>query len=112
MAAMDSLESTVTDTLTSEVETISTGQRWWANTSKMLFRKPCAMSMRVATTSTTVIRFLAAIALKTLLLLGAVAVMRVPSHWGLRELRISTGMFFWIAGRSVAGCSTLAPKEA
>ena len=29
---------------------------------------------------------------------------------GRRELRISTGMFFSIAGTTVAGCSTLAPK--
>src|SRR5437763_1776366 len=90
MAAMDSLESTVSDTLTSEVETISTGQRWLAKTSKMLFRKPCAINMRVATTSTTVMRFLAAIALNTFLLLGAVAVMRVPSFLGLREVNMST----------------------
>src|SRR5215468_6940211 len=83
MAAIDSFESTVSDTLTSEVETMSTGQRWLAKTSKILFRKPWAMSMRVATTSTTVMRFLAAMALNTLLLLGAVAVMRVPSHLGL-----------------------------
>src|SRR5215813_15297490 len=71
MAAIDSFESTVTETLTSEVETMSTGQRWLAKTSKMLLRKPCAISMRVATTSTTVMRFLAAIALKMLLLFGA-----------------------------------------
>src|SRR6201984_705002 len=94
MAAMDSLESTVTETLTSEVETMSTGQRWLAKTSKMLLRKPWAMSMRVATTSTTVMRFLAAMALKRFLLLGAVAVIRVPSFFGLRELRMSTGIFF------------------
>src|SRR5882762_3036290 len=74
MAAMDSFESTVTDTLTSEVETISTGQRWLAKTSKILFKKPCAISMRVATTSTTVMRFLVAMALNMFLLLGAVAV--------------------------------------
>src|SRR6476469_11277492 len=110
MAAMDSFEYTVTDTLTSEVETISTGQRWLAKTSKILLRKPCAMSIRVATTSTTVMRFLAAMALNMFLLLGAVAVMRVPSHLGLRELRIRTGMFFWMAGSSVAGCRTFAPK--
>src|SRR2546430_16147373 len=110
MAAMDSLESTVTETLTSEVETMSTGQRWLAKTSKMLLRKPWAMSMRVATTSTTVMRFLAAMALKMFLLLGAVAVMRVPSHLGLREFKISTGIFFCMAGSSVAGWSTLEPK--
>src|SRR5579885_2789205 len=85
IAAIDSLESIVTETLTSEVETMSTAQRCAANTSKILLRKPCAMSMRVATTSTTVMRFLAAIALKIFLLLGAVAVILVPSHFGLRE---------------------------
>src|SRR5436309_13877657 len=110
MAAMDSFESTVTETLTSEVETMSTGQRWLAKISKMLLRKPCAISMRVATTSTTVMRFLVAIALKRFLLLGAVAVMRVPSFLGLREFRINTGMFFRMAGSKVAGWSTLAPK--
>src|SRR6476660_3072613 len=110
MAAMEALESTVTETLTSEVETMSTGQRWLAKTSKMLFKNPCAMSMRVATTSTTVMRFLAAMALKMFLLFGAVAVIRVPSHLGFREFKINTGIFFWMAGSSVAGCSTLAPK--
>src|SRR5215831_18901057 len=103
IAAIDSFESTVTDTLTSEVETMSTGQRWLAKTSKILFRNPWAINMRVATTSTTVIRFLAAIALKIFRVLGAVAVMRVPSHFGLDEFTMSTGMFFWMAGNSVAG---------
>src|SRR5215510_11341371 len=103
IAAIDSFESTVTETLTSEVETMSTGQRWLAKTSKMLFRNPWAISMRVATTSTTVIRFFAAIALKRFLVLGAVAVIRVPSHFGLDEFKMSTGMFFWMAGNSVAG---------
>ena len=37
-------------------------------------------------------------------------VMRVPGTSGRREFRISTGMFFSIAGTTVAGCSTLAPK--
>src|SRR5262244_5771 len=110
IAAMDSFESTVTDTLTSEVETMSTGQRWLAKTSKMLLRNPWAMSMRVATTSTTVMRFLAAMALNVFLLLGAEEVMRVPSHFGFCEFKISTGIFFWMAGSKVAGCSTLEPK--
>ena len=66
--------------------------------------------MRVATTSTMVMRFLAAIALKALRQCGARAVMRVPSFCGLREFSTCTGMFFWMAGSSVAGCSTLAPK--
>ncbi len=110
MAAMDSFESTVTETLTSEVETMSTGQRCCAKTSKMLLRKPCAISIRVATMSTTVMRFFAAMALNVFLLFGAVAVIRVPSFLGLRALRINTGIFFWMAGSSVAGCSTFAPK--
>ena len=80
MAAMELFESTVTETLTSEVEAISTGQRWLAKTSNIFLTNRCAMSIRVATTSTTVMRFLAAMALKIFLLLGAVAVMRVPSH--------------------------------
>src|SRR5499433_1231041 len=112
IAAIASFESTVTETLTSEVETMSTGQRWLANTSKILFRNPCAINMRVATTSATVIRFLAAIALKIFLVLGAVAVIRVPSHFGLDEFKMSTGIFFWMAGNRVAGCRTLAPKYA
>ncbi len=36
--------------------------------------------------------------------------MSVPSTSGRRELRISTGMFFSIAGTTVDGCSTFAPK--
>ena len=38
--------------------------------------------------------------------------MSVPSTSGRRELRISTGMFFSMAGSTVAGCSTFAPKYA
>ena len=34
----------------------------------------------------------------------------VPSTSGLREFRIRTGMFFSMAGSTVAGCSTFAPK--
>ena len=36
--------------------------------------------------------------------------MRVPGASGRREFRISTGMLFSMAGSTVAGCSTLAPK--
>src|SRR5258706_9084779 len=110
IAGIASFESTVTETLTSEVGTISTGHLCRANTSKMEARNPCAISMRVATMSTMVIRFLAAMALKVLRLGGMRAVMRVPSFFGLREFSTSTGMFFCTAGSSVAGCNTLAPK--
>src|SRR5579884_3054314 len=89
-----SLESTVSETLTSDVETTSTAQRCRSKASKIAFRNPCAPSMRAATTSTMVIRFFAAMALNAFRQLGAWAMMRVPSHFGLRELSTYTGMFF------------------
>jgi hypothetical protein len=46
--------SSVTDTLTSDVVTTSTGVRCCSNTSKMRRRKPCAISIRVDVMSTTV----------------------------------------------------------
>ena len=73
-------------------------------------RKPCAISMRVEWMLTSVILRLHAIDLTTLSHGTASAVMRVPGTSGRREFRISTGMFFSIAGTTVAGCSTLAPK--
>ena len=36
----------------------------------------------------------------------------MPSTSGRRELRIRTGIFFSMAGSTVAGCSTFAPKYA
>src|ERR1700691_1006776 len=36
----------------------------------------------------------------------------VPGASGRREFRIHTGMFFSLAGRTVEGCSTFAPKYA
>ena len=50
--------SIVTDTLTSEVVTTSTGVLWRSNTSNSRRRKPCAISMRVEVMSTTVTRLL------------------------------------------------------
>ena len=67
ISGMRSLESTVSETLTSEVETTSTAHLWRSKISKICRRKPCAMSMRAATTSMTVMRFLAAMALNGLL---------------------------------------------
>ena len=46
--------STVTETLTSEVVTTSTGVLNRSNTSNSRRRKPCAISMRVEVMSTTV----------------------------------------------------------
>ena len=40
----------------------------------------------------------------------ASATIRVPAISGRREFSTTTGMFFSIAGSSVEGCSTLAPK--
>ena len=72
---------------TSEVETTSTATLWRSKASKMDRRNPWASSMRGAATSTMVMRFLAAIALKIFFVCGARVVMRVPSHDGLREFR-------------------------
>src|SRR6266850_1140058 len=91
-------ESTVTETLTSEVETTSTATLWRSKASKIARKKPWASNMRGAATSTIVMRFFAAMALKMFLPWGARVVMRVPSQDGLREFNTYTGMFFWIAG--------------
>ncbi len=51
------MSSTVTDTLTSDVVTTSTGVLKRSNTSNSRLRKPCAISMRVEVMSTTVTPF-------------------------------------------------------
>ena len=51
-----------------------------------------------------------AIDLKGLRQCGASEMIRVPSFSALREFSTKTGMFFFTAGRMVAGCSTFAPK--
>ncbi len=51
----------VSDTLTSEVASISTGVSYRSKISKMRLRKPCAISMRVETIFTSVILRLQAI---------------------------------------------------
>ena len=105
-----SVLSMVSETLTSEVATMSTAVSKRSNTSKMRRRKPCAISMRVEWMFTSVILRLQAIDLTALPQCTDSATMRVPSTSGRREFRISTGMFFSTAGTTVAGCSTLAPK--
>src|SRR6185369_2485530 len=84
-AGMPSLVSTVTDTLTSDVETTSTAMPCLSNASKMDFKNPCTNSRRGAATSTIVMRFLTAMALKMFREWGARAVIFVPSQLGLRE---------------------------
>ena len=66
--------------------------------------------MRLATMSMMLSFFFIAMDLNGLLQCGAREMMRVPSLDGLRLFSTSTGMFFFTAGRIVAGCSTLAPK--
>src|SRR6185436_13907148 len=100
----------VRETLTSEVATMSTEVSLRLKTSKMRFRKPYAISMRVEFTLTRVILRLHAIDFTALPQCTESEVMRVPGTSGRRELRMRTGMFFSIAGTTVAGCSTLAPK--
>ena len=73
-------------------------------------RKPWAISMRVECMLTVVILRLQAIDLTAFSQCTDSEVMRVPGTSGRREFRIITGMFFSIAGTTVAGCSTLAPK--
>ncbi len=65
---------------------MSMGHWYLSKTSKTAFRKPCAISMRLATMSMMVSRFLAAMLLKGEAQGAATAVMRVPSLPGLREL--------------------------
>src|SRR5690348_18435759 len=106
----------VSETLTSDVETISTGHSYLANTSQMACKKPWACSMRVETTSMTAMLRLHEMHLMGLWVRGARVVMRVPvrrpsggplsTFMSARELSTHTGMFFSIAGNSVEGCST------
>ncbi len=109
-AGIPSLESTVRETLTPEIETASTARLCLSNVSKIERRKPCVERLRAAATSTRLMRFLTAMALKALRHAGAVACTHVPSHCGLREFRTYTGMLRCTAGSTVAGCRTLAPK--
>ena len=100
----------VSDTLTSEVATMSTEVWLRSKTSKMRRMKPCAMNMRVDRMLSTITLPLQAMDLTTFLLGTVVDWMRVPSTSGRREFRIITGMLRSMAGITVAGCKTFAPK--
>src|SRR6185312_17244440 len=78
MAGSAWVSATVSDTLTSLVETMSTGQRWAAKTSQMALRNPCACNMRVETTSTTATRRLVEMHLNGVAVRGARVVTSVP----------------------------------
>src|ERR1700679_3930144 len=110
MAGRASLESTVTETEISEVETMSMAQPCLSKMAKTAARKPWARSMRLATMSMMVSFFFAAMDLKGLAQGGGGAVILVASVSAWRELRTKTGMCFCTAGRMVAGCRTFAPK--
>src|ERR1700688_153149 len=84
-AGMALLESTVSETLTSDVETTSTATLCRSKASNIARKNPCASSIRGAATSTIVMRFFTAIALKIFFPCGARAVIFVPSQEGLRE---------------------------
>ena len=99
--------STVTDTLTSDVVTTSTGVLNRSNTSNSRRRKPCAISMRVDVMSTTVTPRLQASAVSWPRSARPSAVIIVPATSGRREFRMRTGMFLATAGRIVLGMQHL-----
>src|SRR5208337_2676379 len=86
-AGIDSLVSAVIETLTSEVETTSTATLWRSKASKMDFKYPCTSRRRGEATSTSVIFFLSAMALKIFVQRGARAVIFVPSQMGFSEFK-------------------------
>lgn len=112
MSASRASLSTVSETLTSDVDTISTGVLYRSNTSKIRRKNPCAISIRFDRMFTTVKPCLHATDLSTFPQGAASATMFVPAAAGRREFRMRTGMFFSFAGITVAGCSTFAPKYA
>ncbi len=102
--------STVSETLTSEVATMSTGVRWRSKTSKIARRKPYAPSMRADVMRSTVTPRLCAIALIPSDETSRRASMIVPGASGSWELQMRTGISRSTAGWIVRGCSTFAPK--
>ena len=96
--------SMVSETLTSEVETISTGVSIGRIFQKSAAKNPCAPSIRVERIFTTVIPRLQVTDLSMLLHGTASATILVPGGAsGRREFKIHTGMFFSFAGSTVAG---------
>ena len=88
MAATDSFESTVTETLTSEVDTMSTGQRWLVKNFKDAFEKSMRHQHARGHDVHDGDALLGRNRLERIFAFGRVAVMRVPSFFGLREFRI------------------------
>ncbi len=90
--------SIVTDTVTSEVVTTSTGVLKRSNTSNSRRRKPCAINIRVEVMSTTVTPFFDATAVSGRSLFGRSPVINVPRAVARCELRMRTGMLRATAG--------------
>ena len=110
IAGMASFESTVSETLTSEVETMSTGQRCWSKTSKMALEKPVRQQHARGDDVHDGDALLRGDRLERVL---AWARMRGDARafvLRIARFRTRTGIFFCTAGSMVAGCSTLAPK--
>src|SRR3989454_11536010 len=78
----------------------------------MRCRNPWAINIRVEWILTTVMFRLHATDLITLAQGTVWDTIRVPGTSGRHEFKTTTGMFFSIAGSTVAGCKTLAPKQA
>jgi hypothetical protein len=91
MAGRASLESTVTETEISEVETMSMAQPCLSKMAKTAARKPWARSMRLATMSMMVSFFLAAMDLKGLAQGGAMAVMLGAFVFGVARVENEDG---------------------
>ena len=91
---IDSFESTVSDTLTSEVETTSTATRCRSKAAKIALRNPCASCMRGAATSTMVMRFFTAMALKKFRQWGARAVISRSFARGIPRIQNDRPEYF------------------
>ena len=104
--------STVTEIETSEVVTRSTTTWWRPNTSNTRARKPCASSMRLEAIVTAVTPCLQAIDLTRheSAAGSASATISEPGSAGSAVLSTRTGSPRSMAGSSVFGCSTRAPK--
>ena len=106
------LSSVVSDTETSDVATRSILIRCLSKTSNKALRKPCAISIRDDVIVTATIGRFVANDFTNDLPAGASELMTVPGPSGLPEFRIRTGIAFCMAGRTVDGWRTFAPKYA
>src|SRR5262245_8068534 len=110
IASRRRVSSIVIETLTSEVATMSTEVSCLSKTAKRRERNPWAISIRSDVTLMTVIPRLNAMALTTARDGGALRTIAVPAASGRLELQTRAGMPLAIAGSSVLGCRTFAPK--